>query len=135
MRTISGGYHKVFKYTEEVNKQIQSGTVQPIVLCDVLCNGKGFTFGEGYKILHKIEPIVPPKSVINFISYIQNNIQNAGSIIGSQIGSPIAGSATNNHLNQLPLASFPQGGHSVVGGEADNSSFPKGTDYKASHGG
>lgn len=72
-RTISGGYHKVYLYTPALDGMIQSGQLTPLALCDILFNGKGFTFGEGYEIINKVFPKTPPKSVINFII---NNIQN-----------------------------------------------------------
>ena len=72
-KTISGGYHKVYLYTPELDGMIKSGQLTPLALCDILFNGKGFTFGEGYEIINKVFPKTPPKSVINFIV---NNIQN-----------------------------------------------------------
>jgi Family of unknown function (DUF5906) len=78
-KTIGGGYHKVYLYTPELDGKIKSGRLTPIALCDVLFNGRGFTFGEGYEIINRMFPRAPPKSVINFIvNNTQNNLLNMG---------------------------------------------------------
>ncbi len=77
-RTISGGYHKVYLHTPELDGKIKSGMLKPLVLCDILFNKRGFTFGEGYEIINRIVPRPPPKSVINFI--VNNNVLNLGTI-------------------------------------------------------
>ena len=77
-RTISGGFHKVYLYTPELDGMIQSGRLTPLALCDILFDGKGFTFGEGYEITHRMLPKAPPRSVLNLI--INNNLLNLGTI-------------------------------------------------------
>lgn len=79
-RTISGGCHKVYLYTPELDGMLKSGRLTPLALCDILFDGRGFTFGEGYKIINRMLPKAPPKSVINFI--INNGTQN--NVYGNQ---------------------------------------------------
>ena len=105
-RTISGGYHKVYKYTEELWGKIRSGQLTAFALIDVLCDGRGFTFGEGYQIINKVEPREPSKSVVNFIT--QNNLTNYGSgsvnqqqIIASALGVPINGGSLSERISKV----------------------------------
>ena len=78
-RTIGGGCHKVYRYTQELDGKLKSGQLTPLALCDILFNGKGFTFGEGYQIINRMQPRPPPKSVINFIiNHTHNNLLNMG---------------------------------------------------------
>ncbi len=80
-RTISGGCHKVYKYTPELDGMLKSGQLTPLALCDILFNGRGFTFSEGYEIINRVMPREPPKSVINFImNNVQNTLVNFGNI-------------------------------------------------------
>ena len=94
-RTISGGYHKVYRYTPELAGKLKSGRLTPLALCDILFDGKGFTFGDGYKIINRMSPKTPPKSVINFI--VNNNVLNNG-IIGN-----LSQSGQQNQQNQQNL--------------------------------
>ena len=70
----------------ELDGKLKSGQLTPLALCDILFNGKGFTFGEGYQIINRIQPKPPPKSVINFIvNHTHNNLLNLG-VINQQNG-------------------------------------------------
>lgn len=72
-RTISGGYHKVYQMCDELKDSIRSGKLIPHALIDILYEGCGYVFGEGYSMVHKMPPQKPPKYVIKFIT---NNIMN-----------------------------------------------------------
>ena len=76
-RTIGGGYHNVYRHNSELDGMLKSGRLTPLALCDILFNKRGFTFGEGYEIIHKMMPREPPKSIINLIvHHTQNNMVN-----------------------------------------------------------
>ena len=80
-RTIGGGCHKVYRYTPELDGKLKSGQLTPLALCDILFNGRGFTFGEGYEIINRVLPQEPPKSVINFIvNNAQQTVVNLGNV-------------------------------------------------------
>jgi phage/plasmid-associated DNA primase len=103
-RTISGGYHKVYLYTPELDGMLKSGQLTPLALCDIMFNSRGFTFGEGYKIINRVLPKSPPKSVINFIVN-NNNTVNIGTInqqnnIQQNIIAGALGTSTSVSLSQ-----------------------------------
>jgi phage/plasmid-associated DNA primase len=71
MRSIGGGYHKVYKLTPELEGMLQSKQLTPVALVDILYEGCGFMFGDGCSIVHRMLPQTPPANVVQFI---QNNI-------------------------------------------------------------
>ena len=71
MRSIGGGYHKVYKLTPELEGMLQSKQLTPVALVDILYEGRGFMFGDGCRIVHRMLPQIPPADVVQFI---QNNI-------------------------------------------------------------
>ena len=77
MRSIGGGYHKVYKLTSELEGMLQSKQLTPVVLVDILYEGRGFMFGEGCNIVHRMLPQSPPANVMQFI---QNNITNNNNV-------------------------------------------------------
>jgi len=73
IKTPSGGYHLVYKYS----KGVKSGQLEKDVLIDILSDGKGMCFGPGYQILNKTEPVSPPASLIQQITINQQNVFNS----------------------------------------------------------
>jgi hypothetical protein len=97
-RTIGGGYHNVYLYTHELDGMLKSGQLTPLALCDIMFNGRGFTFGEGYQIINRVLPKSPPKSVINFIVNNNNtvNINTINQQNNVQLGAPHPKQGQNN---------------------------------------
>ena len=66
-RSIGGGYHKVFRLTDELTTYLKNGPLMADALIEVLGNKRGFFFGEGCSILHRIPPSLPPADVSRLI--------------------------------------------------------------------
>ncbi len=79
---------------------IKSGQLAPNVLIDVLYDGRGHVFGDGYDIIHKMLPQKPSKSVINTCIVNQNNISNS-KLYNSDVGNITIGS-NNSQTSSLP---------------------------------
>lgn len=79
-RSIGGGYHKVYRLTEQLAKCIKNGQPEDDVLCEILHNKRGFMYGEGCKMIHRMLPQPPPAAVSNLII---NNYFNTQVNIGS----------------------------------------------------
>ena len=77
LRSIGGGYHKIYKLTPELEGLLHSKQLTPLVLIDVLCDGRGFMFGDGCSIVHRMLPQVPSPNIVQFIvnNSITNNVQ------------------------------------------------------------
>lgn len=74
IKTPSGGRHLVYKYQDE----IKSGQLEKDVLIDILSDGKAIFFGDGYKILNRVMPSLPPRKLVQQIIF--NTQVNIGSI-------------------------------------------------------
>jgi hypothetical protein len=74
IKTPSGGRHLVYKYQDE----IKSGQLEKDVLIDILSDGKAIFFGDGYKILNRVMPTLPPRKLVQQIIF--NTQVNIGSI-------------------------------------------------------
>lgn len=77
LRSIGGGYHKIYKLTPELEGLLHSKQLTPLVLIDVLYDGRGFMFGDGCSIVHRMVPQVPPPNIVQFIvnNSVTNNVQ------------------------------------------------------------
>jgi Family of unknown function (DUF5906) len=75
-QSIGGGYHKVYRLTEKLAKCIKNGLAAEDVLCEILHNKRGFMFGEGCKMIHRMLPQPPPEAVSNLIinNYINTQV-------------------------------------------------------------
>ncbi len=73
-RSINGGFHKVYQITEELSKFLKNGKIDEKVLCEILHNKRGFMFGEGCEIIHRMLPQPPPAAVYNLIINNQVNM-------------------------------------------------------------
>ena len=74
IKTPSGGRHLVYKYQDGV----KSGQLEKDVLIDILSDGKAIFFGDGYKILNRVMPTLPPRKLVQQIIF--NTQVNIGSI-------------------------------------------------------
>jgi hypothetical protein len=79
-KSIGGGYHKVYRLTKQLAKCIKNGQPEDAVLCEILHNKRGFMYGEGCKMIHRMLPQPPPVAVSNLII---NNYFNTQVNIGS----------------------------------------------------
>ena len=81
-QSIGGGYHKVYKITKQLAKCIKDSQQVDTVLCEILSNKRGFMYGEGCKMIHRMLPQPPPAAVSNLIinNYFNNTQVNIGSV-------------------------------------------------------
>lgn len=74
IKTPSGGRHLVYRYQDG----IKSGQLEKDVLIDILSDGKAIFFGNGYEILNRVRPTLPPRKLVQQIIF--NTQVNIGSI-------------------------------------------------------
>ena len=72
IKTISGGYHKVFKSSEGISLNLKSGYLDPAALVEILWNKKTYTYGKGYETIYKIPPQVPSDKIQIFLTINQH---------------------------------------------------------------
>ena len=88
-KSIGGGYHKVYRLTKQLANCIQNGQPVDAVLCEILHNKRGFMYGEGCKMIHRMLPQPPPAAVSNLIINNYFNTQvNIGSVNHTVVDAP-----------------------------------------------
>ncbi len=88
-KSIGGGYHKVYRLTKQLANCIQNGQPVDAVLCEILHNKRGFMYGEGCKMIHRMLPQPPPAAVSNLIINNYFNTQvNIGSVNHTVVNAP-----------------------------------------------
>ena len=91
-RSIGGGYHKVYRLTEDLAKRIKNGQLEDKVLCEILHNKRGFMYGDGCKMIHRMLPQPPPEAVSNLIinNYFNTQVNITNTIVTAPTSLPLS---------------------------------------------